>query len=130
MKMSGAFPSKYMSAGVEVTGKLPVVMSNCGIEEVGQSKDRCPVLYFQGQQKGLVLNRTNGKTIATMYGDETDAWMGKPIELFATTTEFRGETKPCIRVSPAAPQQIAPLQQAAPQQSDGGWAPEDDGIPV
>lgn len=62
-----------------------------------------PIVWFEKTEKGLVLNRTNAKTVAALYGKNTDTWAGKRITLFATTTSFGGETVECIRVRPKAP---------------------------
>ena len=57
-----------------------------------------PVIYFQGKKKGLVMNRTNGETIASLYGDETEKWRGALVTLFATTVLFQGRSTAAIRV--------------------------------
>jgi len=68
------------------------------VQEIGQEKERKPVLFLEGQAKGLVLNKTNANTIAALYGPETDLWTGKMIELYATKCTFMGQLKDCIRV--------------------------------
>jgi hypothetical protein len=39
------------------------------------------VLKFVGAKKSFVCNRTNGKRIAFMHGDETNGWINKKIVL-------------------------------------------------
>jgi hypothetical protein len=46
----------------------------------------------------LLLNKTNAKTIAQLYGKRPKDWEGKWIQLYPTTTEIGGETRDCIRV--------------------------------
>ena len=65
--------------------------------------DKRPIVYFEKTDKGLVLNVTNGRTIASMYGTTVEDWTGKRITLFATTTTFGRATVPCIRVRPKVP---------------------------
>ena len=104
------------------------------MESVGQdSHDTKPVLHFQGAQKGMVLNKTNANVITILYGDETDNWIGKQIELYPTQTDFRGEIVDCIRCR--APGQVGalgtPPVQAVPSvvpinaggSGDGGHTP-------
>ena len=68
-------------------------------EEVGRDKDTKPVLYFKGKEKGLVLNKTNSRTITKIIGtEETEDWTGREIVLYPTETEFAGEMVDCIRV--------------------------------
>lgn len=70
-----------------------------------------PILYFEGKEKGMACNKTNGKTIAAMYGNDVDKWLGKWITIYPTTTSFGSETVECIRVRPMIPK------------SKGGQAP-------
>lgn len=51
----------------------------------------------------LLLNKTNAKTIAQLYGKRPADWVGKWIQLYPTTTEVGGETRDCIRVRPQIP---------------------------
>ncbi len=46
-------------------------MDKISIEEVGEGKDELPVLSFTDYDKGLVLNKTNTKKIASIHGTET-----------------------------------------------------------
>lgn len=62
-----------------------------------------PFCFFRKAEKPLVLNATNCKTIAGMYGNDTDAWVGRRITLYPTTTEMGGESTECIRVRPVVP---------------------------
>jgi|TARA_Y100000310_G_scaffold83971_3_gene80651 hypothetical protein len=55
-------------------------------------------LSFKGKDKGLLLNKTNAKAIASGLGDDEDSWAGNVIIMFPTTCEFGGNTVPCIRV--------------------------------
>lgn len=93
------FPSKYISAedlGGEV---VPLTIKSITQEEMpnGDGEMR-PVLYFEGVAKGMVLNKTNAKRIAAMYGEDTDSWIGREILIYPSETDLRGETVPCIRV--------------------------------
>lgn len=100
MRISGAFPSKYLKAS-DLQGHIVnvqierVEMSDVGTADEPDSK---PVLYFVGKEKGLVLNKTNANTIAGMYGDDTDDWTEKWISLFEDETDFNGRRVACIRV--------------------------------
>jgi uncharacterized protein (DUF1810 family) len=50
----------------------------------------------------LVLNKVNGRAIMDMFGPHTEKWVGKSIQLFATTCDFAGRTVDCIRVRAAS----------------------------
>lgn len=101
MKVSEAFPSKFMAAADLDGNNLRLVMKNVEIEKIGD--DTKPVLYFRGQTKGLALNKTNSKTIADAYGDEMDDWTGSEIILFPVMTDYQGKSVEAIRVRAPQP---------------------------
>jgi hypothetical protein len=108
VKISSAFPSKYLRAA-DLQGKqATVVISHATMETIGD--DELPVLYFSGKEKGLVLNKTNANTIANVFGDDTEDWRGGEIVLFETTVDFQGKTMPTIRcrVPPRKPEPKTP----------------------
>ena len=140
MKISQAFPSKYLKA-TDIQGHTPsVVIASVRMEDIGDD-DQKPVLYFQGKSKGLVLNKTNATNITLAYGDDTDAWIGQTIVLFTAWVDFQGRSVEAIRVRPPQlkdhPQHVSravpPLAPVAP--ATQGPTPErdpfnlDDSIP-
>ena len=100
MRISEAFPSKYLKATDLQDRPVTLEISHVAEVDVGTASDPQvkPVLYFKGKDKGLVLNKTNASTIASKYGDECDDWTGHLVEIFPTTTQFQGKTVECIRV--------------------------------
>lgn len=70
---------------------------------VGGRKSKKPIIYFEGKEKGMALNATNAKTIASLYGHYTEKWVGQRITLYPTVTQMGGETMECIRIRPTAP---------------------------
>lgn len=52
------------------------------------------ILSFIGEEKKLVLNKTNADSIKAAYGDSLPGWVGKVIVLF----EGQWQDKPAIRV--------------------------------
>ena len=106
--INGLFPSKWIKSPDLGNRRVTLKMSHVKVEEVGQKKDKLPVLYFLGATKGLVLNVTNATMIAEIAGTgETDDWHGRPITLYVTKVEFGGKRVDGIRVDypdkPAAP---------------------------
>ena len=98
MRTSEAFPSNYLAASDLRDQEATVSIKDVAIEEVGRDKDRKPVLYFKGKEKGLILNRTNANTIEAVFGDEMDDWIGAEIILYPTMAEFGGKQVAAIRV--------------------------------
>ena len=133
MKTTDLFPSKYVKASDLEDGPKTVVMRELVVEEIGQGKSAEPkgVLYFSDFDKGMVLNVTNCRTIEDGYGTETDAWPGKPIELFSMKVDFKGDRVDAVRVRipkpPSADELIDP--QEPPPSSGSGPVDLDDEIP-
>jgi len=97
-KISEAFPSKYLT-GASLNGRAVQATINVVIEEdVGQPPTTKLVSYFKGIERGLVLNKSNATTLAGLFGDDTDGWRGKQIELYETETSYQGRQVPGIRV--------------------------------
>lgn len=105
MKMSDAFPSKYLKATDLNGNRVRVTIDRVVFEDIGQGedKDRKPVLYFKGKEKGVVMNKTNATNIALMYGDEMDDWTGVDVELFSAMVDFQGRSVEAIRIRPMRP---------------------------
>lgn len=113
------FDGKYLGAWnlVDPEGHqkdCTVTISSVKAEKVimeGGQTNKKPLISFQGRELPMVCCKTNAKTIAGMYGNDTAAWVGKRITLYATTTQVGGQTKDCIRVRPAIP--VTPAKQSA-----------------
>jgi len=124
MKMSVAFPSKYIAAADLQGRQVDVEIERVEMEDIGD--DHKPVAYFVGKSKGLVLNKTNASVIADIYGDETDAWLGRVVTLFPTKVDYQGKRVDAVRVM--APRNAAPLAAASPRQQT--QAPPNSGVIV
>jgi hypothetical protein len=120
-----AFPSKYLKAADLQKRQVAVVISHAQFEQIGS--DNKLVLYFQGKQKGVVMNKTNAGVIANAYGDETEDWAGKPVTLFEAMVEYQGKLAPAIRMmipnsgvrpAPAARASSAEMQPASRELND------------
>ncbi len=127
MRISEAYPSKYLKAADLAGQDRTVTIRACVQEELGQGseKESKPVLYFEGHTKGLVCNKTNAVAVAEAYGDDTEAWTGRDIVLFVLNVEYQGKVMPGIRVRipKAAPQPVVQHAPASP-------APEPDAAPL
>ena len=87
-----------LEEGEDLTVKIDFVQ----VEEIigtGGKKDTGSVMHLVNQ-KPMILNSTNSKTIAKLYGPYIEDWQGKLITLFASTTKMAGETVECLRIRP------------------------------
>jgi hypothetical protein len=72
--------------------------------EAAETPDGKPALQlaFEGGKK-LTLNKTNARVLASMLGDDTDAWVAKKIVAsFDPTVMYAGKMIGGIRVRPAS----------------------------
>ncbi len=96
------FPSKYAKAA-DLRGKsVAVVIERIDPREElmmqGGKRDHKPVVYLRGKEKGWILNKTNARAIAKVYGPEVMSWIGKTVVIMSAKVEARGETVDAIRV--------------------------------
>ena len=75
------------------------------ITGTGGKKEECPVCHWMESEKPMILNTTNLKTIAKMYGNDYDLWAGKRVQIYATTTKFGGDTVECLRIRKDPPEE-------------------------
>lgn len=88
----------WLPPGEDVTVTIDYVVREV-ITGTGGKKEECTVAHLQGV-KPFILNATNCKTIAKLYGNYIEDWAGKQITLFATTTKMGGDTVECLRIRP------------------------------
>jgi hypothetical protein len=74
------------------------------------------VLWFSNDDRGLVLNKSNNRTLRGAFDDDTANWVGKVIAVFPMMTEFRGKMTPGLRV------RIPPPKEAAASPGNGATA--------
>lgn len=108
VNINQVYQSKYISAADLMNKAHELVISNVTTERLDDGKDKLCV-YFQGKQKGLLLNKTNATNIATLYGPETTNWHGQPITLFPAWVDFQGKTTEAVRVRGPGGVQRAPI---------------------
>lgn len=96
-----------------------LTIADTGMKEFSEG-DRKIILNFQGTDKAMVCNFTNASTIANMFGDETEGWVGQTITIYPTRVTFGNKLVDAIRVrepSVQTNQGVAPMQHyGQPQQ--------------
>jgi hypothetical protein len=101
----------WLPPGEDVTVTIDYVVREV-ITGTGGKKEECTVAHLQGV-KPFILNATNCKTIAKLYGNYIEDWAGKQVTLFATTTKMGGDTVECLRIRPkVAVRTIPPITDA------------------
>ncbi len=85
MRTSEMMPSKHLKKE-DVPNPITVTIAGVEMQDIGQDddKDRKAVMSFQGDElKPMVLNVTNITTLEMLYGDDSDQWVGKRIEVYS-----------------------------------------------
>lgn len=72
------------------------------IKNQNGKNESVPVIQFQNASP-MVLNITNAKTIAALYGELHENWVGKHIQLFSAEIKVKGEKMTALRVRPKMP---------------------------
>ena len=78
--------------------KLRIKSATEELVGVGADKEKKLVVWFTNDERGLVLNRLNNRTLRGAFGDDTAGWAGKVIIIFAMMVEMRGKMVPGLRV--------------------------------
>lgn len=98
MKVSEAFGGKFLKAA-DVPEPLLLTITVVRQETMPSDEhERKWTLYFLEREQGLVLNATNARTLAELFGDDSESWVGERIVVFPTTTDFGGRQVDCLRV--------------------------------
>jgi hypothetical protein len=96
------------------------------IKDVEQGAYDKPVLRFSDDTL-LSINATNAKVLIRAYGEESDDWVSKVVELYIGPTQYQGQPKDSILVRPISP--AIPINQRRTPKPANGPKPIDDEIP-
>jgi len=113
VNVNTVFPTKYVKAQ-DINGSVNVIIRNAVMEQLGDEYKL--IVYFEGHEKGMVLNKTNANNIASLYGPESDGWIGKPMMLVSTFVDFQGKSTAALRLHPPQQQTQQGFTSGLPQQ--------------
>ena len=125
MKVSQVYPTKYVKGEDLKEREVTLTIKGVTMEKMmptpGEETEEM-VVWFNGTDKGYVLNQTNARTIAKLYGDDTDDWPGKRITLFPKKIHAFGKWQVVANVKPVTPPTPARTQEQA-DESTGDESP-------
>jgi hypothetical protein len=104
MQTASFFPSKFLKAAD--LNNTPLIVTICGVttDIIGQGAEARTKLIIQFCElpRGLVLNKTNFNVLVELTGSQdSDAWLGKRVQLVLTRVDFNGTRVQAIRIEPA-----------------------------
>jgi hypothetical protein len=101
------YPSKYLKAGDlmgrEVVVEISDVMPNQELRLPGGAVKVQHLLVFKGKKKQMVMNKTNAKAIAGLYGNRPSGWIGRRVILREEQVDYKGSRVPGLRVKKQLP---------------------------
>ena len=103
-------------------------LQNMKIADVKDGRFDKPDLYFETDQI-LSLNATNRKTLVRTYGPNSDAWIGKLVDLKLGETAYQGKQQELVIVQPISPPLTAAEKTASAAAVAGVGSDMDDDIP-
>lgn len=106
--VSELYPSKWLSK-TDVQQPIFATISHVAMETIKSQNgnETKPVLYFHGNLKPLILNKTGAMILESLYGSDYTTWSGKPIEVFFDpNVSFGGKITGGVRLR--APQRQQP----------------------
>jgi hypothetical protein len=130
MDMERAIPSPWFSASdFDSVGK-EFTIGNVMMQQV-QAQFK-PVIFFQGQEKALILNGTTNKVLIGLYGKESNAWTGKKIVLYSYMGQPQFGNPAQLRLGVRAPDNQAQPEKPSPIRKRPKTVEEelDDEIPI
>jgi hypothetical protein len=108
MKISETFRSRFLKSADLQGRTVEAIIEQVTEEQVGENKEIKPVVYFRGKQRGVVLNSTNGLALQAVFGDETNDWAGKSVQIFTEPVLFQGRKVDGLRLRPVTPAAPSP----------------------
>jgi hypothetical protein len=103
---------KYMEGVMVKDAPTAVTVRDVSAQRVevqGKSKTAI-VMHFKESDKGAILNKTNAKALAEVFGPETDEWKGQKVELYAEKGTAFGKTGYWLRIKPAGKKVNTPME--------------------
>ena len=108
-----------------------VVMRKNMVMQGGREKPIGLSLRFVGKERELLLNATNRKVLAALFGNACESWFGKKVLLYVEPNVRRpdGTSGPAVRIRAKKVADDAGRPRPAPV-STSGEPPADVGLPI
>ena len=91
--------SKYLCAeDLKSEKKFRIKVVTVEAVGTGSEKEEKLVVWFTNDKRGLVLNKTNNRTLRGAFGDDVSGWKDKIIILFSAPVDLRGKMVGGLRV--------------------------------
>jgi hypothetical protein len=105
MNVNDIFPSRFLKAH-DLAGKpYTLTIKAVTLEDLGHGaeKETKLAIAFEKATKMMLLNRTNAMIIASLYGPETDQWLGKAVTVYSARVKAFGAWHDALRIKEQIP---------------------------
>jgi hypothetical protein len=122
MRREDVFPGRFLTKseiGAMHAGDRVLIVVRVEVERFDDEdpRDAKPIMFFREGPKGVPLNKTNWDILAHAYGDDSDDWIGRPVELtIDPNVTYGGKRCGGIRVGVPAAISNIPAKSPAGQQ--------------
>jgi len=117
MKWTEAYHRNYWNAQDVPPGGIHMTIATITLEDVnGDAKPQSmkPVLYLHGEERGIVVNKTNGEILRQSFGDNVEDCIGGEVKISQGRVMFQGRLVPSITLIPVSkspqPQEPQPVR--------------------
>jgi hypothetical protein len=95
MKRSQVFPSNYFGKGDVEEGPVTGAIASVTMEPIksDNGEESKAVLHFTARLRPFILNLCNWTTLETSYGEDSDSWTGKHVEMYFDPTVMYGKER-------------------------------------
>jgi hypothetical protein len=89
MVLASSYDQSNWMKAAELDDEVALKIKDVTEEPVGTDKEKETKLcvWFTNHKQGLLLNKTNNRTLRGAYGDETDEWVGKRVVVFVAEAD-------------------------------------------
>jgi hypothetical protein len=109
--------SRFFKAA-DLEGEKKLRIKSVTEEQLGSDQQKKLVVWFTSDERGLVLNKTNNRTMRGAFGDDCAGWAGKIVVVFPSTVDLRGKMVDALRVRIPPPKQAAAGNGAKPAEPE------------
>ena len=98
----GMFSSQYLGAWDAEAGPLTLTIASVRAvtlkNRTGEEDEKPAIDFAEKAARPMVLNKTNARAIAQMYGDDVQGWIGRKITVNRAQVDMAGSTVWALRV--------------------------------
>jgi len=101
MDMNNFLGGQYLAKTDVTTSGTDVVIAAVLQDVIGDEQTLKAILEFKGPTKSMVLNKTNIRILCALFGNDSNQWIGRTINVYNDVTVVFNGSVGGIRVRPS-----------------------------